>query len=82
MSVLTGDRQAAYEQAYTRADINYETVIIYLRYVTGNEGDEIVPQYIVTGIESETPTGATIETVIDPERTPLYDYAYRQGYCC
>lgn len=82
MSVITPNRDAAYEYAYTRADRDNETVVIYLRYVTGSEGDEVVPQYIATGTDSEVPAGATIETVIDPQRSPLFDSSYRQGHCC
>lgn len=82
MSVITRNQLAAYEQAHMRADYNNETVIIYLRYVVGDESDEVVPQYIITGVDSDVPTNATIETVIDPQRTPLYDTAFVQGHCC
>ncbi len=82
MSIMTLNRDAAYAYAYTRADQQEEPVIIYVRYVTGNEGDEVVPQYIATGTDSDTPTGATIVEVIDPQRSLLYDNSYRQGNCC
>lgn len=82
MSIMTDKRDAAYEYAYTRADQQNETVIIYVRYITGDEGDEVVPQYIATGTESDVPPGATIETIIDPQRSPLYDSSFRQGSCC
>ncbi len=79
---MTSCRDAAYAYAYTRADLQNEPVAIYVRYITGDEGDEVVPQYIATGADSATPTGATIETIIDPQRSPLYDNGYRQGNCC
>lgn len=82
MSVITRSRTAAYEQAYTRADHNNETVIIFVRMVVGDEADEVVQEFIVTGADSDAPPGASIETIIDPNRTPLYDMGYPQGRCC
>lgn len=82
MSIITQNRDAALEYAYTRADQQNEVVIIYMRMVVGNESDEVVAQYIATGADSDVPTGATIEVVIDPQRSPLYDNSYKQGYCC
>lgn len=83
MSIITESRDAAYEYAYTRADQQDETVVIYVRVVTGAESDEVRLQYIATGTDSDKPTNATIETVIDPHRSALYDtHSFRQGFCC
>lgn len=68
MSIITNDRDTAYRYAYTRCDMQNEFVIIYIRYVEG------IPQYIATGLDSDIPTGATIEEALSPWRTPLYDY--------
>jgi hypothetical protein len=86
MSLIHRDRATVMRYAYTRLAESGDIVKVYVRQVEDEESGYNVPEYIATGEDSDTPEGATIEEIVSPQSTPLYDnihiHAWRGERCC
>lgn len=77
MTLITRNLDDAREYMHTRVEKKQETVVMYHKPVSvhgsGSDWTITAYEYVVTGIDSDCPTGYKIKEILSPDRSLIYD---------